>query len=141
MAGGAARCGDRVLDSLPDRRRAGEFVIGNAGALPGQRPASRSATDIIGAIPRDQNMALRAKRQNLVIILDQNQRLAHRFPCQRAMIRAAQQVIASGIGATRRASGFEQSGADLDSQNIGDSIIEPGHRHGAVFRLLYQAMI
>ena len=120
---------------------AGEFVIADAGSLPGQRPASRSPADIVRSVAGDQNIAIGFQRQELFVILDQNPRLAHGLASKRPMVRAAEQFETAGIRSVGWAAGFKQSGANFDAKDIGYRILEPVHRYNAAFRLFQQAVV
>ncbi len=69
---------DRVGNASPDRGAAGEIRVGDAGALPADRPAAGLAGDIVGGVARDENVRPRLQGQHAVI-LEQHEALADRL--------------------------------------------------------------
>ena len=123
------------LDAGKDRGRAREIRIGQAGALPGQRPAAVLLGDVVGAVAGNQHVLARIDRQHAVV-LQQHQRLAHRPARQRAMRGTADHLHRLGhqrIG--RRQPRLEHAQAQLHAQDAAHCIVDAGHRDHAGLHL------
>ena len=112
---------------FPDGRGAGKLVLRQSGALPGNGPAARLATDIVRPFARDEQMTAGFDRQD-GLVLQQHQRLAHGFARNRAMFRSAEQVVLPGIGARGGRTVIEQAKAQFHAQDPLDRLVHPGHR-------------
>ena len=114
----------RTLDALPDRLPVREVLVGGARALPGQRPAAALLRDVVGAVAGDEHPLARPKRQQVILVLQQHQRLAHRAAGDGAVPRRAQQVEVPCERPRGRRPFREEPVAQLHSQDPPDRIVQ-----------------
>src|SRR5690606_10087938 len=89
--GEAAGADDRLLQAVPQRRRAGEVAVVDAGTLPGQGPAARLAGDVVGPVACDEQAPARLQGQH-ALVLEKDERLAHSFAGELAVFGRAEQL-------------------------------------------------
>src|SRR5581483_9299712 len=81
-----------LLDTGEDGLAVGKVLVRDPGTLPGDRPATTLLGNIVGAVPRDQHMSTRTEGQQVVAVLQKNQRLADGLPREPTMFRGPQQL-------------------------------------------------
>ena len=131
----------RLVDPAPDRLTVREGGIGDARALPGDRPTARLLADIVRAAAGDEDIGTRLQRQHPAVVLEQHERFTHRLTRDRAMLGRTQQVELARHRPRRRAPGIERARQHLDPQDPPYRIVQPRGRDRPVLRLAQRVRV
>ena len=121
---------DHLADAVDDARRALDRARGMAveilvRSLPLLGPATALVGDIVGVRTRHDDLAALVQRQDVAVVLEQHQRLAHGAPGQVAMFPRSHRA-----GTGRRTERLvEQPEPELHLQDARDRVVDPRHRH------------
>ena len=122
---------DLCLEAVQDRIGIGEVRTRGAVPLPGQGPATGLLADVIGGRADDQDPGSGRQGQDAILILQQDQRFAHRLTGDRPMRRCSEQGELASELALGRLRLFKQVHAELHPQDAADRVVQPCHRDRA----------